>query len=460
MKQIRYFIAVLLMVALAAPAIAQEEKEKCQALSCFIQSAKIQYQHVYKRSKLRDDLYHCIDLLQEASGKFPSRPEVYYMLGTFYAEINALDTMVAYFDSAKTFCDDKAVPEEFRANCYAKDNYIKKMTAMRQDFWEREYNDGVTYLLQYDTVQAMIGRAPSPDSAKVLETVKARAYDLTKTSFEKAIIAKPSEERTYDGLAAIMEREGKHEDAISLYKKAIELLGEDSVMVGRIAYACINIPDWPNAITWFEKYLTYVPDDINSLINLSVAYNASDNVEKWYEYTSRVLKIQPKNTQFLFNAGQYWFVRMQEMAGEMAMITDSTPAGMAKRAELEAKINSDRDSAAAYFEENVRVSPEDKDALKRLGILYLLSGENHKAIAAFEQHITLDATDPDVLDFLGRAYINLEQFEKAIGTYEQLLIIQPSNADIWERLEELYRYNGMPDKADEAARKIAELKKQ
>ena len=458
MKQIRYFIAVLLTVALAAPAIAQEGKDKCKALTCFIQSAKIHYKDVYKRSKLREDLYHCVDLLKEASSKFPDRPEVYYMLGTFYAEINALDTMVAYFDSAKTFCDDQSTPQEFRANCYAKDNYIKKMTAMRQDFWEREYNDGVSYLLQYDTVQAMIGRAPTPDSAAVLETMKAKAYELTKACFEKAIIAKPSEERTYDGLAAILEREGKHEDAINLYMKAIELLGEDSAMVGRIAYAYINIPDWPNAITWFEKYLTYVPEDVNSLINLSVAYNASDNVEKWYEYTSRVLKIQPKNTQFLFNAGQYWFVRMQEMASEMAAITDSTPAGLARRAEMETKINSDRDSAAAYFEENVRVSPEDKDALKRLGILYLLSGDNHKAIAAFEQFATLDTTDPDVLDFLGRAYINLEQFEKAIGTYEQLLMIQPNNAEIWERLEELYRYNGMPEKADEAAQNAAKLK--
>jgi len=434
-------IVFVLALVLVAPAAAQEQK--CKSLSCFVQSAKIHYQQVYKKTKLRDDLYHCIDLLKEASDMFPQRPEVYYMLGTFFTEFNAIDTMVAYFDSVEIFCNDESIDKKYRKNC---DDYFDKMEKLRQDTWEREYNDGVNYLQQFDTIRAMIERAPSdnPDSLHTLDSLKTTAFDLSKKSFEKAMMVKPMEPFTYEGLAILLEREENHQQAIDLYKKAMDLLGEDSALVAKTAYAYIEIPDWENAIAWFEKYLEYAPEDPNALINLSVAYNAIGNYDKWYEYTREVLNIDPDNTQLLFNAGQFWFMKMQDAASQEQV--DS------------AAVSAYRDSAAHFFEEIVNVDPNDTDAIKRLGVLYLLGQNPEKAADVFEQYMEVDSSDVDVLDYLGRTYIMLEDTKAAIRPYRLLVEQTPDDFDAWERLAELYEYNGMMDQAEKAQARADSLK--
>ncbi len=441
MREMKIAIVFVLALILTVPAMAQEQK--CQSLSCFVQSAKIQYQHVYTKTKLREDLYHCIDLLKEASEMFPRRPEVYFMLGTFYTEINAVDTMVAYFDSVEIFCNDETVEKQYRKDC---DDYFKKMGNFKQDTWEREYNDGVKFLGQYDTVRAMIERVPADneDSLKTLDSLKKAAYSLAKQSFETAMLAKPKEPVTYDGLAILLEREELHQEAVDLYLKAMDLLGEDSGMVARTAYAYIYIPEWEKAIEWFEKYLEYAPDDPNALINLSVAYNATGNYEKWYEYTRHVLEIDPNNTQLLFNAGQFWFMQMQDLASQ-------TPVDSVK-------VSISRDSAAYFFEKIVETDPNDTDAIKRLGVLYLLGQKPQNAVDVFEQFMGIDSTDVDVLDYLGRAYIMLGDTKAAIRPYRLLVGQTPQSFDAWERLAELYEYNGMMDQAQEAQATADSLK--
>jgi tetratricopeptide (TPR) repeat protein len=450
--------AIIVMVLLAPQSMAQENRALWSQEN-FVQSAKIHYKYVYiKQGKLRKDLYHCIDLIHEATVKFGHKPQLYYMLGTFYAEINAIDTVVAYFDSTQMFCDDESINEKDRKHCYKGDKYIKKMEDLRLDTWEKSYNDGVEFLSQYDTVVAWQKAAPTEDSAKALDSIKLVAYNLSKDNFETALLVKPRNPRTYDGLAVLLEREQNHHDAIDLYMKAIDIMGETAPIVSKIAYAYIYIPEWQKAIEWFEKYSELEPEDVNALINLSVAYNNIGDFEKWYDYTVRVLELQPENTQFLFNAGQYWFMEMQNTADKMSEVTDSTPDAETIRAELETKIDECKANAVKYFENTIKIDHQDVDALKRLGILYLLHQENQKAATVLENFVAIDSTDNDVLDFLGRAYINMPDYKSAIRPYELMVANDPGNKDAWERLAELYPLNDMKDKAEEAAAKAEALK--
>lgn len=456
-KFVKIAIALIVIAALAGPVAAQQSK--CQTQQCFVQSAKIYYK-VYKKTKLREDLYHCIDLLKEASESYPHRPELYYYLGTFYAEINAIDTVVDYFDSTTTYCDDESIDKSQRSNCYSGDKYIEKMKKLREAIWEGAYNDGVNYMNQYDTVQAMIDRtsADNQDSIKILDSLKQEAYNLAKENYDNALLAKPTDARTYDALAILYERDKDYQNAIGLYTKAIGLIGEDSSLTSKLAYAYIYVPDWENAIKWFEKYLTYAPDDVNALINLSVAYNALNNYEKWHEYLSKALELQPDNTQLLFNAGQYWFLKMQEANDSLTAITDSTDEAKERRKVFDAQVASDGDSAIASFEKVVQVNPNDADALKRLGILYLIAAKPEKAAGIFEKYLQIDSTDVSALDYLSRAYVNMGSPKEAITPLEKIVDLDPGNLDAWQRLAEIYEYNGMPDKAKQAQAKVDELK--
>jgi tetratricopeptide (TPR) repeat protein len=457
-KRIKIVIVLAITLAFFAPVLLAQGNRALWSQENYIQSAKIHYKHVYLKSKLREELDHCIDLIGEAVDRFEKRPELHYMLGTFYAEVNVYDTMDIYFDSTQIYCDDETVDEKWRKKCYKKDKLIQKMDQIRQDAWEKSFNDGVDYLAQYDTVLAWQDAAPTEDSARALDSVRQLAFTLSKENFETAVMVMPDSIRTYDALAVLLQREEQHQEAIEIYTKALDLIGETPPLISKIAYAYIYIPDWENAIIWFEKYLEHDSEDINALINLSVAYSNMGNHDKWFEYTTRVLELQPDNTQFLFNAGQYWFMQMQDAAGQMAEITDSTPDADAQRAELEKQSNEARDKSIASFKEITRIDPQDKDALKRLGILYLLSAQNEEAIEVLERSVEIDPSDIDVLDFLGRAYIQKGDTKAAIKPYEMLVESDPGNIDAWERLGELYEYNSMPDKSKEALDKAEELK--
>ncbi len=459
MKKVGKIMAVLLATALLVPLAKSEENRDLWSLSTFIQSAKIQYQHVYKKTKLREDLYWSIDLLREASERFDHAPQVYFMLGSFFAEINALDTMSAYFDSTMIYCADTTVDKKYRKNCYKKDNYEKKIENFRLKYWEESFNEAAEYLSQYDTIAAWLERAVDEDSIRTLDSMKAVAFNRCLRDFEQAVRLKPEEPKSLGGIGILYQRENQNEKAVEYYKKALELEGESADGVSKVAYAYIVIPNWDSSIVWFKKLLDYDSTNTSALINLSICYSSINDYEKSYEYTEKLLELEPNNTQSLFNAGQYWFLQMQDAAAAMADVSDSLPDAKAKKKGMEELTAKHRDKAAGYFERILEVNPEDLDALKRLGILYLIGQKAEDAAAAFTKNMEIDPTDNDALDYLGQAYIQMGDFKRAVEPYEKLLENDPGNLDAWERIEELYRYTDQPDKAENAKAKIEELKK-
>lgn len=467
MKKVNIAIAVLIILSFAVSMVSaqSDDDHHLWSPSTYIQSAKIHYKHVYQgQGQRRDDLYHCIDLLKEAAERFPNKPEFYYYLGTFYAEINAIDTVVAYFDTVAAMCDDETIDKKDRKNCYKGDKWIEKMTKLRQDYWERSYNDAIENMNTYDAIDDMRQvEGLSEDSVKTLDSLASLAFETSMADFKNADLAKPNDARTIESIGVLLQREDRHADAIDYYLKVLDLEGgENKVnaeLISKIAYAYIYIPDWEKAIEWFEKLVAVTPDDINALINLFVAYTNTGQTDKALEYNDKVLALQPDNTQFLFNAGQHWFVKMQEYADSLSQVKEDDPEAKTKRTYYEGKAKECMDKAAGYFERISEIDPTDTDALRQLGILNLLGQNPDGAVDALEQYVAVNPSDNDVLDFLGRAYIMKGDSKAAIRPYEMIVENDPGRGDIWERLGDLYEYNKMLDKAEEARAKAEELNK-
>jgi len=456
----------MLAVLFVIPAILADENQELWNKSTFVQSAKIQYQHVYSRTHARSDLQHAIDLIDQAIAKFGRDPELYFIQGTFYAEVNALDTMIMYFDSVKTFCDDETIDEKLRKNCYKKEKYIEKIAKFRQKYWEDSYNDGVEMLRQYDTTRAWMERSTNPDSVKIIDSLSQLTYKKAKENFGLAIKMMPDSSITYDAIGILEENAGNQMAAAEGYKKAMEYRGLDAAGASRVAYMYIQMPEsenkeakWDSSIVWFEKYLEFKKDDVNALINLSVAYSVNGDLEKSHEYTMKVLEVDPENIQALTSAGQYYFSHMQDAALAIQDIPDDDANAESRKKELEAEAEEYRKKAEEAFSTAVNVDPQNGDAWRLLGIMRLLSGNSADAATAFEKYLEINPTDLSVLDYLGRAYIQVPDYEKAIVAYEKVVEIDRGNEDAWERLSELYSTVGRTVDADKAKAKYEELKK-
>ncbi|MFH1699324.1 MAG: tetratricopeptide repeat protein [Candidatus Zixiibacteriota bacterium] len=459
MRKIKIAIVAALIVVFACPLVQAQENKELWSASTYIQSAKIHYKHVYVPSKERKELYHCIDLLKEGAGKFGHMPEFYYMIGTFYAEIYAIDTVVAYFDSVAIYCADETIDEKYRRNCYKKEDYIKKMEKQRLAFWEKSYNSAIGYIDEFDQVTDMKTNSPE-DSISIYDSLATKAFDLAMSDFNMALMARPGDTTTLMGTAALYQRQNMHKEAIDLYNQIKEIKGENCDITSRIAYAYISMEDWQNSIVWFEKLVNCIPDDINSLINLSVSYYQLKDYDKWYETTEKVISFDPENPQFLFNAAQYWWYnKRNDYTEQLSEIDKNATDAAAQEEELEAKINECAVKTTEYLEKMLKVHPNDCDASRILGFAYILLSDYPKVIESFSNYIDNCDLDEDLLDILGQAYYREGDLENAIKTYEKLVETNPGSEVGWESLGTLYDANKMPEKAKEATAKAEELKK-
>lgn len=459
----KIFLIIVTCLAIAAPVMSAPcdvpQSHLNWTRSTYVQSAKIQYQQVYRKTKDRKDLYYSINLLKEAACRYGSDPDFFFMLGTFYAEINSIDTMSAYFDSVDIRCNDTTIDKDKRSDCTKGSNYIKSMGKIRQDKYEKAINDGRTHITEADTVRAMIERAPTPDSAKILEALKAKAIDEGMQSFRQANMAMPKDPGTYLAMAVLYRDMKDYPNAIEAYKKAIQVGGEKPELISSVAECFILIPLWDSSIVWYQKELTANPKDTTALSNIAVAYYSINDKDKWYEYAQKVLELEPNNSEFLGQCGSYWHMNMMEISSQEADIQDTDKDAQTKRTELEKKRLDAQSKAIGYYEKAVAINPKSPDVLRGLGLLYLIGQENVKASETLEKYLALDSCNTEVLDFLGRAYINLAQHEAAAHTYERLTECDPNNAGAWERLVELYAFLNQTDKAEKAKAKAQELKK-
>jgi tetratricopeptide (TPR) repeat protein len=474
-KIIRTIAIGIVFCGLLAPAqlfAADDEKMDLWPLSTFLESAKVQYKYVYKKTKSREDLYVAIEYLKEAVKRYPQAPEPFFMMGTFYAEVNILDTMSMMFDSVNTFCADPEVEEKYRKKC-DKEDYPEKIEKLRSKYWEASYNDGVKFLNQYDTCQAMLASAPAGDSAQKVDSLCKLAFHLADDNLRLATLVRPSDPRTYDIRGLLLERENQFEEAAEQYLKALEMYRADiekfkkdkqmpkdfeDRMTQKIAYAYIQIPDWENSVEWFDQVIEQNPEDINAYLNISIALKSLRRFDEAYEYSKKLLEVDPNNETAWFNMGQYWFVKFQDIAGEISQIDDSLPGAEDKRAELMAQREEFAAEAQKSLEKASELNPQDLDVLYLLGLIYLFTQQPDMAAATFEKYAEIDPKNKDVLDFMGRAHIMNKEFEKAIKPYEMLKEIDPGNIDAWEQLIELYKHVGDDAKAKEAEDKVAELK--
>jgi tetratricopeptide (TPR) repeat protein len=475
-KPLRIPLILVVLSCLLAPALllaADEEKMDLWPLSTFIESAKVQYKYVYRKSKLRDELYVAIDYLKEATERYPKAPEPYFIMGTFYAEINALDTMAMMFDSVETYCADPNVDEKYRKKC-KKEDYIDKIDKLRKKYWEQAYNDGIKYLNQYDTCQKILAQAPAGDSAQKVDSICQLAFRLANDDLRLASAVKPNDPRTYDVRGMLLENESHFEEAAEQYLKALDKYQEnkeafkkdkeipkdfENRMTQKIAYAYIQEPNWEKSVEWFEQLIEQNPDDVNSYLNVMVALKSLQRFDEAHDYAVKLLEVDPNNETAWFNIGQYYFIKFQDMAGEISDINDSLPGAEEKRTALNEQREEYAAEAQKHLEKATELNPNDTDVLYLLGLIYLFTQQPDKAAETFQKYVDINPNDLDILDFLGRARIMNKQFDKAIKPYEMIVQRDPGKVDAWEQLVELYKNAGDGAKAAEAEKKVEELKK-
>ena len=86
-------------------------------------------------------------------------------------------------------------------------------------------------------------------------------------------------------------------------------------------------------------------------------------------------------------------------------------------------------AAAAYYQEALRLDPENADLWVNFGTIQRRSNQSKAAISAYQQAVSIDANHAVAHYNLGASYHDLDKYEDALKEYMAAFILDPKLAD-------------------------------
>jgi tetratricopeptide (TPR) repeat protein len=221
--------------------------------------------------------------------------------------------------------------------------------------------------------------------------------------FQKAIRLGLDTSRVYYLLGRAYHQEGKWEQAINEYEKAIQIKPQAEIyFYGGNAYYANHL--YQKAAQNFQQALLLDPKDINSLNNLGYSYLNLDQLNDALKIFTEVLIIDSNYIEALIGRGIIFY----------------------KNKEYEQAINE--------YKKVLEIDSTNKKVNYYLGQSYYADGKYNEAIKTLEKASAEGPYFVDSLYYLGLAYQEIGETDQAIEIFQSALMIAPGREDIRQAL--------------------------
>ncbi|MEY4926434.1 MAG: hypothetical protein RI894_870 [Bacteroidota bacterium] len=213
--------------------------------------------------------------------------------------------------------------------------------------------------------------------------------------------------------------------------------------------------NYKKAITFYQKYLEFYPNNEKDWFNLSLLYSKTKDMNKAVEACERATDINPdydKGKRRLVNlyaatgrtsdlAAQtsdegifkyglvlYKQKKLTEAIERLNKMQTPTADAHYLRGVCYRKLNED-DNAIEAYNEAINLHPTHFDAITELGVLYYNQKKYDLAASYFGQAYSLKTSDMEVAFFYGRALVFNKEAKRAITYLEKVVAATPKNTD-------------------------------
>jgi len=220
-------------------------------------------------------------------------------------------------------------------------------------FFQRGYYDQAALSFQ-------LALPDDPSSAEALYGLGSAYLNQQKTaearaSFERAVKLPASYPDTlanaWNNLGLLATREGRAEEAIRCFQKALQLSPDHLIALNNLGNAYRLVKNWGEARHTFERALEVSPADADANYGLGMVFAQANDTAHAYEYLQRALQSRPTYPEALNNLG-ILYLRTQR-----------------------------RDEAVASFKQCIRVAPDFDQSYLNLARVYIVEGAPDKARA-------------------------------------------------------------------------------
>jgi tetratricopeptide (TPR) repeat protein len=369
-----------------------------------------------------------------------------------------VELMVAYRDSLRFTCENKDINKKYRKDC---NKLISKADSTGVKYWRDFYNEAIAQLDVID--EGLKEKDFAEDSATVAywEKKLEATADSIITQLEMALLIDNQDHLPYFALGTLYEKLGKFKDSNEWLIKGMEFAEDRKPLLLQIAYNYVSGNSYCEAAVYFQEYVDLTPDsektvdDVSTMTNLAICYNNCKDYEKARAVNSRIVGVQPENTDALTSIGRY-YNQMARAANDSANLYQSQN-DEARKSEWRDIRRLRLDSSSTMFKRVFELKQDDIFAAEEYGVVCAILENYTEAAVAFTRLTELEPERGDHWTSLGDCLLNLKQFKESAGAYEKVVALEPDNRLIWERLYDIYRETRQNAKAAEAKKKLDNL---
>lgn len=222
-----------------------------------------------------------------------------------------------------------------------------------------------------------------PDSAEVQYGLGSAYLKLdqpgqAKECFDRAVRAKssfpPTLPNAWNNLGILAAREGRTDDAIALFQRALQIDADHSVALQNLGNAYRQKKDWANARKELTRSVDLNPDDPEANYGLGMVFAQTGDTQHAEAYLQNAIKVRPEYPEALNNLG-ILYLKTERPSDAEAMFQrciEAAPAFEPAYLNLARlyEIQGDKEKARALLNRLIQLNPKHQQAaeeLRRLG---------------------------------------------------------------------------------------------
>jgi tetratricopeptide (TPR) repeat protein len=208
----------------------------------------------------------------------------------------------------------------------------------------------------------------------------------------------PDKERSNENFGRALFAEGKLEDAIDHYNKAIRITPDYAYVYNSRGAAYAKLGQYQLAFEDFNKAIRLKPDYAESYYNKGIAYTDLGQYQPAIENFNKTILLKPNYADAYNNRGALY-----SKLGQYQLAIEN-------------------------YNQIIRLKPDDADAYFNRGKVYFELGQHQSAIENYNEAIRLNREYIYAYNSRGNVYVELGQRQRAIESYNEAIRLKPDFA--------------------------------
>ena len=339
-------------------------------------------------------------------------------------------------------------------------NGIAKLVEAKFELKEGKFNESL------DITSALTGDYPNWGEVyfiKAMGHYNLKENELAKNALLEAIAKDPAHSKAHSLLGLLLLQEGDFEEAKKEAATALQIDAKNFQAALTLAKSALFSKEFENAEKMFSDLDSKIPNNVEILGNLGLAYLGMKQPEDAKAAFEKILSIQPGNAKaFMF------MLKMAQQEGKNKQALLEMTREQLDKAPDSASLNmlfgdlmvstQQLDEALEAYKKAQELDPQNPGPYSKSALIYRKQGKTDQALNEYTSVLEQNPDSVPVLMALGTLYEQTGKIEEAKQTYRRLLAVNPNFAPAANNLAWMIAESTDPDLGE--ALRLAMIAKQ